>query len=152
MKMRIKERIAAVLTLAVFVSVFINSQSIPKIPSMFPKGISILGILLSAILLIKTFVGRYQSDSEVLVEEKDQKQATKQIGGSIAMLLAYVMLIRVIGFYTISFVFLNAFAYFNDTEKHKLWTYPVVAGSVLVVIYLIFTCFLKVRLPDGLLF
>ena len=63
----------------------------------------------------------------------------------------YVGLIKVVGYYTMSFVFMMAFSYVIDTEKHKLWTNPVVAMGVLAVIYGIFSMFLQVPLPKGFL-
>ncbi len=82
---------------------------------------------------------------------QNKKEGSKKIAIAILMLVVYVGLIKVVGFYTISFVFMMAFSYVIDTEKHKLWTYPVVAMGVLAVIYGIFSMFLQVPLPKGFL-
>lgn len=92
--------------------------------------------------------GRQNFDAAALAE---QKEGSKKIAIAILMLVVYVGLIKVVGFYTISFVFMMAFSYVIDTEKHKLWTYPVVAIGVLAVIYAIFSMFLQVPLPNGFL-
>lgn len=154
MTMKTKERIASVLLFCIFAYFFVNSRSFPKIPTMFPTGITVAGMALCIGLLIKTFVYKnYPKEPELSEEQRaEQKTAYIHIGGSIVMLLAYVALMKIIGFYTVSFVFMIAFSYFNDSEKHKLWTYPVVAVCVLAVIYGIFSMFLRVRLPAGLLF
>lgn len=153
MTMKTKERLASVLLFCVFAYFFISGRSFPNIPAMFPSGITAAGMALCVVLFIKTFVGSYPKEKESSQEQREeQKAAYLHIGGSIVMLLAYVALMRVIGFYTVSFVFMMAFSYFNDNEKHRLWTYPVVAVCVLAVIYGIFSIFLKVRLPSGLLF
>ena len=81
----------------------------------------------------------------------EQKEGSKKIAIAILMLVVYVGLIKVVGFYTISFVFMMAFSYVIDTEKHKLCTYPVVAMGVLAVIYGILSMFVQVPLPKGFL-
>lgn len=154
MTMKTKERVASVLLFCVFAYFFVNGRSFPKIPAMFPIGITVAGMALCVGLFVKTFVYKnYPKEPKLSAEQRaEQKAAYIHIGGSIAMLLVYVALMRIVGFYTVSFVFMIIFSWFNDNEKHKLWTYPVVAACVLAVIYGIFSLFLQVRLPAGLLF
>ncbi len=71
---------------------------------------------------------------------------------SIVILVAYILLLSRIGFFVTSFLFMMVFAYVIDSEKHKLWTYPVVALGLLLVVWAIFGLFLKVPLPKGILF
>lgn len=150
MTMKWKERISAAACFALFCCAFITSRDFPDIPKILPTGISVLGMLLCAMLFVRTFFARYADSGEAFTEEK--KAGMIKVGLAIGMLTAYVLLIRVIGFYTISFVFMMIFSYVIDNEKQKLWTYPAVAAGLLVLVWAIFSLFLKVPLPKGILF
>ena len=156
MTMKIKERLSAAALSALFVFALISAKAFPALPRMLPTAISAVGILLSLVLFIRTFFAEYEEDnaSAKLSEEEraEQKGQMLKTAVCIAIMLIYIGLIKVIGFYVISFIYINVFAYYVDTVKQKLWLYPVVACGVLAVIYGIFSVFLKVSLPSGALF
>lgn len=150
MIMKWKERAASVILLLVFGFAFIYSRKFPDIPKIIPTGITVLGMIFCAALFVRSFFMKYSDDGKKL--DGEQKAAMVKVVLSSGMLIAYVFLIRMIGFYVTSFVFMNVFAYVVDTEKHKWWMYPVVALGMMAVIYGIFGAFLKVPLPTGILF
>lgn len=150
MTIKWKERAAAVALLILFGFAFIYSRSFPDIPKILPTGITGLGMALCAGLLIRTFFMKYPDDRKKM--DQEQKTGIIKVALAIGMLIAYVVLLRVIGFYVTSFVFMNVFAYVIDTDKHKWWMYPSVAVGMMAVIYGIFDAFLKVQLPSGILF
>ena len=146
MTMKLKERVSAVFLFLVFGFAFVYSRKFPDIPKIIPTGITVLGCILSVMLFVRTFYMHYKEDENFNAAAlAEQKEGSKKIAIAILMLVVYVGLIKIVGFYTISFVFMI------DTEKHKLWTYPVVAIGVLAVIYGIFSMFLQVPLPKGFL-
>lgn len=150
MTMRWKERAAAAALLVVFGFAFIYSRRFPDIPKIIPTGITVLGMVLCIVLLLRSFFIKYPDDENK--QAKEQRAGMGKVGLAMVMLIAYVFLLRIIGFYVTSFIFMNGFAYVIDTEKHRLWTYPAVAIGMMAVIYGIFDAFLKVPLPSGILF
>ena len=156
MTMKIKERLSAAALSALFLSALISAKTFPALPKMLPTAISAMGAVLSAVLFIRTFFVKYEEDKAAaeMSEEEQAEEKCRMIKTAvcIAIMLIYVGLIKIIGFYVISFIYINVFAYYVDTVKQKLWLYPVVACGVLAVIYGIFSLFLKVSLPSGVLF
>lgn len=147
--MRIKERISSIVLIAVFAFAFFYCGRFPEVPQMMPRLISCGGILLSAGLLVKTFVFPYSDE-----EKKPpvmEKQAVITLAAGIAALVVYVVCITVIGYYVSSFVFMIALSLIIDHTR-KWWQYPVVALGILLIIFAMFDWFLKVPLPKGLLF
>ncbi|MBQ7457505.1 MAG: tripartite tricarboxylate transporter TctB family protein [Desulfovibrio sp.] len=74
---------------------------------------------------------------------------TKQFFGAVLLCLGFVVLLPLAGFYVASLVFLVSCLLFLHVPKlHLLLTILVLAG----LIYVVFTLFLKVPLPMGILF
>lgn len=65
-------------------------------------------------------------------------------------MIAYVILIPIIGFYVTSFLFIVFLNYF--LESRKIWELTVLPLVLLLLIYLLFNVFLGVNLPEGFLF
>lgn len=157
MTMKLKERIASVALFGFFLFALITARLFPTIPRMLPSAISILGIILSGVLFARTFLTgdeqkETREESAKSTDKAAQAAAYKKTAITILMFIAYVVLIRVIGFYVTSFLFIIFFSYMVDEVKHKYYVYPIVAAGVLAVIYAIFTLFLKISLPSGFLF
>lgn len=157
MTMKLKERIASAALFVFFLFALITARLFPVIPRMLPSAISILGIILSGVLFVRTFFANGEQkeplgESAKSTDKAAQTAAYKKTAITILMFIAYVILIRVIGFYVTSFLFIIFFSYMVDEVKHKYYLYPAVAAGVLAVIYGIFTLFLKISLPSGFLF
>lgn len=147
--MKIKERISAVLLLCVFGFAFLYSGQFPEVPQIMPRLVSGAGMILCAALLIRTFVVAYPEE-DAKASGMD-RQAMTLLGLSIVLLAAYVLLIRVIGYYVTSFLFLIALSFAIDRTR-KWWQYLTVAAGILILIWLVFDRFLSIPLPKGLLF
>ena len=146
MSMKLKERLTSLPLFVLFALAFYYSRKFPKVPKMLPTALSILGMVLTACIFIRTFMGKEKTTEAI------DKAAMFRIVAAIALVLAYVLTITTIGFYTTSFVFIMVFAYLIDTKKYSLWLYPTIACGILGIIYLIFDLFLHVLLPKGILF
>ena len=147
--MRTKERISSIILLCIFAFAFLYSGTFPAVPQIIPRMVSGLGTLLSAGLLVKTFVYSYSEEDKAPL--KIEKRTIVLLTAAIAALTLYILLIKVVGYYVTSFAFLIAMAYIVE-PKRKWWQYPAVAVGVLLVIYGMFDWFLAVPLPKGLLF
>lgn len=147
--MKVKERISSIVLLCVFGFAFWYSGSFPEVPQIMPRLISGMGCILCAALLIKTFIFQY-SDGEKQ-PPKLEKRTAILLSASIAALVIYVLLIKVVGYYVTTFFFINILAFVIDSSRRK-WQYPVVALGIMLIIYLIFDWFLSIPLPKGILF
>ena len=147
--MRTKERIWSIILMGVFGFMLFYAQNFPDIPRIMPTIVSTAGLLLSIGLLIKTFVFKYpEEDKKKLVLEK---RATLMLLAAIGAMVLYTVLMTTLGFYSASFLFLIGLSYLVDPGR-KLWQYPVVAVGILLLVYAMFSWFLKVPLPKNLLF
>ena len=112
MTMKLKERVSAVFLFLVFGFAFVYSRKFPDIPKIIPTGITVLGCILSVMLFVRTFYMHYKEDENFNAAAlAEQKEGSKKIAIAILMLVVYVGLIKIVGFYTISFVFMIAFSY-----------------------------------------
>ncbi|MBO4289328.1 MAG: tripartite tricarboxylate transporter TctB family protein [Lachnospiraceae bacterium] len=150
MTMRWKERLAAIGCFGLFLFAFINSRSFPEVPKILPTAVTVIGMALAVGLFVRTFIMKYEDDGKKM--DADHKAGAIKVGLAIVMLVAYILLLSVVGFFVTSFIFMMVFAYVIDNEKRKLWLYPVVSAGLLLVVWGIFGLFLKVPLPKGILF
>ena len=150
MTMKWKERLAGIGCFALFCFAFLKSRAFPDIPKILPSAVTVCGMALAVALFVRTFFMKYEDDGKKMTPE--QKAGIIKVVLSIVILVAYILLLSRIGFFVPSFLFMMVFAYVIDSEKHKLWTYPVVALGLLLVVWAIFGLFLKVPLPKGILF
>ncbi len=146
MSMKLKERLTSLPLFVLFALAFYYSRRFPKVPKMLPTALSVLGMILTACIFIRTFLNREESAGTA------DRAAMFRIVAAVTLVLTYVLTLRTIGFYVTSFMFIMVFAYLIDTKKYSLWLYPAVAGGILGIIYLIFDLFLHVLLPKGILF
>lgn len=147
--MRTKERIWSIILIGVFGFMLVYAQKFPNVPRIMPTIVSTAGLLLSIGLLVKTFVFKYpEEDKKKLVLEK---RATLMLLAAIGAMVLYTVLMTTLGFYSASFLFLIGLAYLVEPGR-KLWQYPAVAVGILLLVYAMFSWFLKVPLPKNLLF
>ncbi len=131
------------------------------------RYIGLLGVLLSVFLFFDIKDMQFKTKvfpiaclvalcalSVALVLRRDGKKYEfkefKRISISIAIILAYMFCMNVIGFLVSTIAFMLAFSFYN---KHNIKTWIVVVYSVLYpsAIYLLFKVVLMIRLPQGLL-
>jgi len=150
MTMRWKERLAAIGFFPLFCFAFFVSRRFPDIPRIIPTAVTVCGMALAVALFARTFFMKYPDDGKKMTPE--QKAGIIKVALSVAILVAYILLLPHVGFFVTSFLFMMIFSYVIDSEKHKLWVYPLVAVGLLLVVWGIFGWFLKVPLPKGFLF
>ncbi len=174
MSLEKKERIAAILLFALFAAGFFISKNYPAIPKMLPVFVTVTGMILSLGLLVKTILPKKkESDtptSKAVAQEKGtepvpseaenaEKASTPSATGSmltpllsIVLLVAYIVLIRLVGFYVTSFFYILGMSFLIEGKgKHRWYVYPIVAVGILATVYVLFSLFLKVPLPKGFL-
>ncbi|WP_018924997.1 tripartite tricarboxylate transporter TctB family protein [Salsuginibacillus kocurii] len=143
---------------------YIWTQDLTNPSDIFPKLVIALLLIFSLALLFKAlFIKRaYYKEREYEaseVEDEEVDDNTEKVTGrkwaAIVVLIAFVYLIPVIGFYSVSFVFVTAFIWYLEGMKKSMMAFlrPVItAAGALIFIYFVFDEFLNIPIPDGIFF
>lgn len=127
---------------------FILAKDMPDTAPIFPRIASSLIMLLGALLALTSFIRMKRG---IPTEEKafDPENIAKPLILA-AMILIYVLGIKLIGFYVVTLLVLVIYMWILGIRSIK----PLVITTVIVMvlIYAVFTIGLKVPLPKGLLF
>ena len=126
------------------VGILISSNSMPGQSAMFPKYLSIIfGILSICLILISLRI----SDEEN--NKVDKFFSIPMVKGAI-LVLVYILLIQLIGFFIATSIFTVIFMilYKEKSKKKILFT----TLGINIFIYILFVLQLNVPLPTGLLF
>lgn len=73
---------------------------------------------------------------------------------ALAAAFLYIILVRTVGYVTITFLFITLFSFYLSTQTKdfsKLWVYPAVGLVTTLLLYAVFGMFLNVPLPVGIL-
>lgn len=149
-------KIAGLILLALFSGGLFMAFSFPNQASYFPKIICILGILLSAILIISAFASEAKGTSKE-VPALDAK-ARKMIVVMTALIVLYALGITSLGFGISTFLFIVVSGIILYPEKiskenSKPLIFIVISAVVFsLAITVIFKTLLYVPLPSGILF
>ena len=121
--------------------------SMPASAVLFPRIVTSLLIILSLLLTVTSLInmkkGKYP-DAQPLEVKTLQNPLI-----SFAMIVAYVALINVLGFYSATVLFLIVFMRYMNIRSIK--TIALTEVVLVGFIYLLFSVALNVRLPQGLL-
>ncbi|MDQ0337958.1 hypothetical protein J2S00_000741 [Caldalkalibacillus uzonensis] len=151
---RKKDMIVALIVLGLSIAFYINTKTLTPPADIFPKAVILILFVLGSILLAKAlFFNRYYHDEPDDPGATDEKGNIKKGWISMSALIAYVVLMPQIGFYTTSALFLILISwYLNGLRVNmKALLYPVIVSStVMFIIYLAFSIFLRVPVPKGL--
>lgn len=119
-------------------------------PAFFPELAFSLMILLSFILLISTLIKRYKQNIKTRMTEKLDRDQTRQVITVSLILLVYIHMIGVVGYYVSSlFTLITIMLIFRVRKWYKILLPPLV---LMVVVFLFFEKGLKIFLPRGFLF
>ncbi|KMJ55083.1 hypothetical protein AB685_29125 [Bacillus sp. LL01] len=155
---RVKDIIVSVLILGISALFFVNTRSLIAPADIFPKVVilifSMLGLfLLIKALFLKSLYHESDEDNDGLEDEGEINQKRRWI--SMGSILAYVLLMPIVGFYITSGIFLLLMSIFligkKPTVKGSIM--PVIMStSVMCILYFTFSFFLRVPVPSGILF
>ena len=148
-------KIAGLILLAFFGIALYMAGSFPTQSSYFPKFICILGMLLSAILIISAFIKEKKGKGEAA--KPLSPKAWKMIGIMTGLIILYALGIKTIGFAVSTFIYIVITGLILYPEKitkdNKKPVIIVVAAALIlsVLITVVFKYVLYVPLPSGLL-
>ncbi|HXL04594.1 MAG TPA: tripartite tricarboxylate transporter TctB family protein [Bacillota bacterium] len=143
------DRTAAIL---MFVVVLIFTFQFSDIPStysrVFPKAVTWTLAILSAILLIQSWV-------TPRVAEYTDTRELKKVGLAIILMFGWIACIRFLGFYLASVVFFTLLMILVEPsllKQNKLMASIFIAAVEIGAFYMVFTRALNVPLPRGIIF
>lgn len=146
-----ENKIAACVVFAIFAAALVKSMTIPQAAKIFPAVTCILGMLFAVILLTHTCINE-KKGIPVARSKKNSKVETVKIILAFFAILAYIILIPVIGWCVSSLLFMSGISlYYGKPDQNRLRTVGISAGVVLIF-YILFVVAMKTTLPRGLLF
>lgn len=140
---------AAIVGFTVLAMFWGAKKGVGHLSIMFPNALLILVALFSTLLLVKAIV---QADKDSIFASGDQKRVF--ITGT--LLITWVLGIMFVGFLTTSLIMFPLFVCYLASARQKLTLVNVGLWSVIstlevLVFYFIFSRFLQVPLPTGIL-
>ncbi|WMJ76883.1 MULTISPECIES: tripartite tricarboxylate transporter TctB family protein [unclassified Sedimentibacter] len=129
--------------IAFSILLFSMTGNLPAQSSLFPKALSVLFGVLGLMLV---FNGRKINNSE----EKNPSFGNKEMWIGLGLIITYIVLMNVTGFFTATALFIIAFMLVNKVRSVIKIGVTVVALNIFI--YFIFVAQLNVPLPQGLLF
>ena len=134
------------LIFSVFAAViYFQISELPPNVAIFPKICSVIIILTGITALIKSFYQRSEADRKTIFN--------RQLSVVIVSLIATYGFMLFIGFYTASFLFVYYMFLYTDAE----WKRPsflkggIFSSVTTVILYILFSVFMKLATPEGIL-
>lgn len=129
---------------------FFTVKTVAGDARLFPVIACILGMVFSAALFLHTCINE-RLGVPVFQSKKNSREETVKVLAAFALMLAYTVLITVIGWVTSSVLFMVAFCiYFGGKEQNKIRT-TVISLVTVAVLYVLFAAAMNTVLPKGLL-
>lgn len=146
-----RDSIVCILLLCFYVVMFVESIGLKQVARIYPQVLIILCAIFTVALLAKSIAARHREDTSTQsAEEKRVALAVIQdVAVICAALIAYALLIKVLGYITSSVLFIAVTLVFLRIKK-----WYVVAGISLgttLFLYFMFNNLLGILLPAGLL-
>ncbi|HOA76114.1 MAG TPA: tripartite tricarboxylate transporter TctB family protein [Thermosynergistes sp.] len=140
MDMAKKNRITAIVVIVLSIFGLMEAKSYPAEAATYPLAILLMAIALSVILLV----------TKPRVKTKPGNIVYRQLYGMIAFTIAYYIIIRIIGYYFATLLYVLVSMYF--LKERNLIVLASVSVGFVVVLYCVFGLFLRVPLPHLVLF
>lgn len=141
------DRLIGALLIVFSIALYINSRSFPIGSETFPQAMLATIFLFSVFLIAGTFKSKAGAG-----QEREKKPASRAASPYLtyAQVVLYVLLIRPLGFFVASALFIAGMMYFLGVRCGQIFLYTIIGFAT--VIYLLFVTQLKVPLPHGILF
>ena len=152
LSLRGKEQILYAVIALLFGGALIMAYDMNAKIAHYPKIVCTLGFALSLVLIARSFFQGHSEErgTEVSTMPKTlDRSQQKRIVASLGITLTYIVCISLIGYIVSTFTFMVALMSF--LKKRFKIVYIAVALVSVTLVYLVFTLFLKIPLPKGLL-
>ena len=153
MKFKLKIDIKEVLSLGVIIAVCIwlytVAENFPEAARRYPQLILIAAVVLALFEIISKTVKSSKADCQEPVEKKSSVVLVRVLSVA-AICIIYVLLVDIFGFFSSTALFSFSLMYYLGVRKPV--TLIAVAAGLNVGVYLLFVTFLRISMPQGLLF
>lgn len=127
---------------------FFTVKTVAGDARLFPVIACVLGMAFSAALFLHTCINE-RLGVPVFQSKKNSHEETVKVLAAFALMLAYTVLITVIGWVTSSVLFMAAFCiYFGGKDKIRT---TIISLVTVAVLYILFAAAMNTVLPKGLL-
>ena len=151
-----KDRASGILLLLMFAAALVQSLSFPKQSAVFPRLISMAGIVLCAILVLRSFRGENAEGEKKGKQLSDDQKKTVIV--MTTLIIAYSIGMAVLGFVVSTLLFIIVSGWFLypgkiSAENRKPAVF-IIASAVIItmLIWYVFKNLLYVPLPGGMIF
>ena len=150
----IKRYLFVLLSLAFVIAYWISAGKLPEVAIRFPKFITYITIPLFIWVFIQTIIEykKLAKDTEIPEKEKwdmRMKVTKTKVVITVATFL-YILLIPIIGYVVTSIIYIGGLSFYLGNRKPL--SLILYTGIFFGALYLIFIIWLRIRLPEGLLF
>lgn len=114
-------------------------------PNYFPQALSLMLFLTSVALIVQALRGKALKGLE-----KINKQGFVRAAVTLVMAVAYLLMMKVVGFYISTIIFLYVVMMYLGQKNQ--WVRVLVSISVASAVYGLFYYFLKIPLPEGIFY
>jgi len=153
MKLKFKLDIKEVLFLGVIIAICIwlysVAENFPEATRRYPQFILIAAVVLALIEIISKTVKSSKSERQEPVEKKSSVVLVRVLTVA-AICIMYVLLVDIFGFFSSTALFSFSLMYYLGVRKPV--TLIAVAAGLNIGVYLLFVTFLRISMPQGLLF
>lgn len=142
------DRVSALLMLVVALTFGVQLRGLPELDALFPRWVLAVVVALSLGLLIRSWT-RASSEKAFKIPN------LRTLGPAVGLMLLWLILIPVVGFYVASVLTSTLLMAFVDSAARRLGTLMASFAIVAVeigVFYVVFANLLDVPLPRGFLF
>jgi|GEM_PF-1156733 len=149
LKIDLKEIFSLGVIIAICIWLYSVAKNFPEATRRYPQLILIAAVVLALIEMILKTVRSSKADCQEPVEKKSNAVLIRVITVA-SICVMYVFLVDVFGFFSSTAVFSFALMYYLGVRKPV--TLIAVAAGLNIGVYLLFVTFLRISMPQGLLF
>lgn len=143
MDMKKKNQITAIIVFLLSIAGYYEAMSYPAKSAVFPKFIFIFALISAVVLFITSTLGLIKEENESKIEKP------KKVFLVIFITVLYFILIRPVGYFIVTPIYLFLTSYFLNLKNIKaLILYPI---GFTIFLYIGFRILLSVPLPMGIL-
>lgn len=147
---RIRDIIVSLIVIAISVLFYLNTTLLTSPSDIFPKFVVLLFGSLGIVLLFSSI---FSKKYKVKDDEKDIINH-KRRWISILSLVAYIIIMPIVGFFVTSGIFVILLSLYIQNEKLSFLVGMkslIISSLTMVLLYMTFVVFLKVPIPSGIL-
>lgn len=134
---------------------YFKSLNLADQAAAFPRGILALFVFFAILIVINGLrkTNKMKKGEEVEYDGEEENLNRNMLASPLivlGMVVAYVVLVTLIGFFLSTILFMAGFLLYREVKDWKAYVYTIVGLNLFI--YLLFVVQLNVQLPQGILF